>query len=147
MQIEQSPSAQESQTSQHFGCPQRDLERKGPLLVHAEGAPTEAQRKAIAADIKKQGGAIYDLKKDGNNVTGEAKTVGDFLRAIDSTWKPESATKIDLSGLRVRPVGAGRQSAGMDTFIGSDGKKYQFPASDVTWNQILKADPGAKKFK
>lgn len=65
-----------------------NLEGKGPLLVHSEGAPNEAQRKAIAADIKKQGGAIYDLKKDGNNVTGEAKTVGDFLRAIDSTWKP-----------------------------------------------------------
>lgn len=68
-----------------------NLEKKGPLLVHAEGAPSEAQRKAIAADIKKQGGAIYDLKKDGNNVTGEAKTVGDFLRAIDSTWKPETS--------------------------------------------------------
>jgi hypothetical protein len=124
-----------------------NLERKGPLLVHAEGAPTEAQRKAIAADIKKQGGAIYDFKKDGNNITGEAKTVGDFLRAIDSTWKPESATKIDLSGLRVRPVKAGRQAAGMDTFIASDGRKYQFSSSDETWEKILKVNPGAKRIK
>jgi hypothetical protein len=124
-----------------------NLEGKGPLLVHAEGAPNEAQRKAIAADIKKQGGAIYDLKKDGNNVTGEAKTVGDFLRAIDNTWKPESAAKIDLSGLRVRPVKAGRQAAGMDTFIASDGRKYQFPSSDDTWGKILKVDPGAKRLK
>ncbi len=130
-----------------------NLERKGPLLVHAEGAPTEAQRKAIAADIKKQGGAIYDLKKDGNNVAGEAKTVGDFLRAIDSTWKPETsllkqttATQIDLSGLRVRPVGAGRQPANWTAFIASDGRKYRFP-SNVSWEQIVKADPGAKRIK
>lgn len=66
-----------------------NLEGDGPLLVHAEGPLNEQQRQSVAADIKKQGGAIYDLKSGGNNITGEAKTVGDFLRKHDEVYKNE----------------------------------------------------------
>lgn len=64
-------------------------------------------------------------------------------------WHDAESTqsaKIDLSGLRVRPVGTGRQPANWTAFIASDGRKYRFP-SGVTWEQIVKADPGAKRVK
>ncbi len=121
-------------------------------MVKAEG--TKEAPEEFAKSIVKEGGVSYihpkaaaDLKSQGYDYLTSAHDYGS-AGTSGRVWLElgESKPAIDLSGLRVRPVGPGRQPAQWTAFLASGGKKYRYPA-DVTWEQILSADPGAKKIK
>jgi hypothetical protein len=70
-----------------------NLEGNGPVLFHAEGRPTEAQRAAIGKDISKQG-VIYDLTHQGQRVSGETENPGEFWRAVDQHYGDSESPKV-----------------------------------------------------
>ena len=80
-----------------------NLEGDGKLLVHSQGPLNEAQRIAVAADIRKQGGAIYDFEgstdSPGGGLRGEATTVGDFMHAHDKAYPPKTVDNSDVQEL------------------------------------------------